>query len=421
LATNTNRILNITLHGATLGARFVFIFFLAKYLEPAAVGYYGLFTAAVGYSIYFVGLDYYTYVTREILKTPKELQGLLLKSQASLSGLLYLIFTPIIVAVLLQYSGWPQYLFPWFLPILLLEHFNQEIYRLLIALSEQITASIILFIRQGSWALAAVALMTLDPSSRQLQIVMALWVAAGLAAAITALWKILKLRMGGWRSSLDWAWVRRGVVVSVAFLLATLSLRGIQTFDRYWLEALGGIEIVGAYVLFFGVASTLLTFLDAGIFAFTYPILIKLHQSQEYGIVHKKVNQMYLLTAVLSTGFAFVSWFLLPYLLLWIDNPVYVESIDLYAWLLSAMVINALSMVPHFALYAQGRDKPIIQSHIAALFVFVGATWALSESLSMMAVPIGLNLSFVVILAWKAIAYKRLTVDNTESSAQHSI
>lgn len=223
--------------------------------------------------------------------------------------------------------------------------------------------------------------------------------------------------MGGWRSSLDWGWIKRGVVVSVAFLLATLSLRGIQTFDRYWLEALGGIESVGAYVLFFGVASTLLTFLDAGIFAFTYPALIKLHQSQEYSIAHRKVNHMYVLTVVLSAGFAWVSWFLLPYLLLWIDNPIYVESIDLYVWLLSAMVINALSMVPHFALYAQGCDKPIIQSHIAALFVFVTATWALSKSLSMMAVPIGLNLSFIVILVWKVIAYEKLTKDNTKTSA----
>ncbi len=408
MATNKTRLLNIGLHGTTLGTRFLFIFFLAKYLDPAAVGYYGLFTATVGYSLYFVGLDFYTYVTREILKTPNDLRGRLLKGQAALSGTLYLIFLPIAFALLLQYTGWPKYLFFWFLPILLLEHFNQEMSRLLVALSEQIAASSILFIRQGSWALAIVALMAWAPSSRHLHAVMVLWAVAGVASALVAIWKLKKLRMGGWHSSLDWHWIRQGITVSTAFLLATLALRGIQTFDRYWLEALGGIEIVGAYVLFFGIAGTLLTFLDAGIFAFTYPVLIKLHQTRETDLACAKVRQMLYLTVFLSAGFALVSLFLLPYLLLWINKPVYLEAINLYPWLLSTMIINAISMVPHYALYARGYDKPIIYSHITALIAFLIATWTLSTRYSVLAVPIGLNLSFAVILVWKTIAYRQL-------------
>lgn len=408
MATNKNRLINIGLHGTTLGTRFLFIFFLAKYLDPAAVGYYGLFTATIGYSLYFVGLDFYTYVTREILKTPNNKRGTLLKSQASLSGVLYLIFSPIALALLLKYSGWPEYLLLWFLPILLLEHFNQEISRLLIALSEQITASVILFIRQGSWALGIVALMAWQPSSRQLPAVMALWAVAGVAAALVAIWKLKSLRMGGWQSALDWQWIKKGIVISTAFLLATLALRGIQTFDRYFLEALGSIETVGAYVLFFGVAGTLLTFLDAGVFAFTYPALIKHHQAQENDIAHSKFKQMLGITILLSIGFAFTSWLLLPILLSWIGNPIYLNSISLYPWLLSAMTINAVSMPSHFALYARGHDKPIIQSHIAAMLAFILVTWLLSDQFSILAVPIGLNFSFAVILAWKSIAYWKL-------------
>lgn len=73
-----------------------------------------------------------------------------------------------------------------------------------------------------------------------------------------------------------------------------------------------------------------------------------------------------------------------------------------------AMIINSISMVPHFALYARGCDKPIIQSHMAALIAFLGTTWALSKSYPILAVPIGLNLSFALILIWKAVAYKNL-------------
>ena len=114
MATNKIRLLNIALHGATLSTRFLFIFFLAKYLDPALVGYYGLFTATIGYSLYFVGLDFYTYVTREILKTQNSQRGQLLKCQAALSGVLYILFLPIAYSILLPYSGWPNYLFIWF-------------------------------------------------------------------------------------------------------------------------------------------------------------------------------------------------------------------------------------------------------------------------------------------------------------------
>lgn len=407
MATNTDRLLNIGMQGATLGARFLFIFFLAKYLDPASVGYYGLFTAAVGYSLYFVGLDFYTYATREIVKTPNEQRGCLLKGQAALSGLLYLLFLPVAL-VMLHYSGWPDAMLFWFFPILVLEHFNQEMSRLLVALSEQVAASVVLFIRQGSWALVTVALMTWNPSSRQLRNIFVFWAVAGLAAAAAGVWKLRKLCIGGWRNALDWHWIWRGIGVSAAFLLATLALRGIQTFDRYWLESLGGIEIVAAYVLYFGVSSTLLTFLDAGLFAFTYPVLIQLHHAQETDVAHARVRQMLGLTILLSAGFSLISWLLLPYLLYWINKPVYSGAIDLYPWLLLAMIINAVGMVPHYALYARGHDRPIVHSHIAALIVFVLVTWAFSGHFSATAVPIGLNFSFVVILVWKAVAYMQL-------------
>ncbi|WP_149334313.1 lipopolysaccharide biosynthesis protein [Halopseudomonas laoshanensis] len=402
-----SRIFNIGVQGATLATRFLLIFFLAKFLDPALVGYYGLFTVAIAYSLYLVGLDFYIYVSRELLKATSEKRGTLLKGQALLSLFLYMIFLPVALLVL-SHSDLPKQLVWWFFPILVLEHLNQEIYRLLIALSEPVSASMLLFIRQGSWALLLVALMSWDPLSRHLQTVMVLWGVAGLGAAVAGVWKIRTLNLGGWRQTVDLHWVRKGIAVSAGFLLATLALRGINTFDRYWLEYLNGIEVVAAYVLYFGVAGTLLTFLDAGLFAFNYPVLIKLNHEQKHDVAHEIVRKMLFLTVLASAIFAVVSWLLLPYLLVWIDNSVYSGAIRLYPYLLLAMTINALSMVPHYALYARGQDRPIIRSHVAALFVFVLATWIASKYSPVFAVPMGLVFSFAVILAWKGVAYAQL-------------
>ena len=287
MTTNTIRALNVGLRIGTAGVRFLFLFFLAKCLEPALVGYYGIFVATVGYALYVVGIDFYVYVSREIIKIPADHRGKLLKSQAALVGALYLTLLPLSLLILLR-SDWPGYLMWWFAPILVLEHFNQEMSRLLIALSEQLTSSVILFVRQGSWATVAILAMMLDYDLRNLEMIMMLWAVAGVIAATVAIWKLKQLKTEGWSLPIDWVWVKKGVFIGSAFLLATLALRGVQTFDRYWLEALEGIEIVGAYVLFFGVASSLLLFLEAAIFSFAYPVLIEHSHKDEIQHIRKK-------------------------------------------------------------------------------------------------------------------------------------
>jgi len=411
LTNNSTKLINIGLRGLTLTTRFLFIFFLAKYLDPSMVGYYGLFTVTVGYAMYFVGLDFYTYVSREIVKTPPEQRGQLLKGQMTLSGLLYLVFTPIGLLLILK-SGWPLYLVWWFLPILLLEHFNQEVSRLLIALSQQLTSSVILFVRQGSWAIAIIALMYLETDTRNLRTVMWLWASAGVVSACIGIWKIKQLKTQGWQLPVNWAWIKQGIAVSTAFLIATLALRGIQTFDRYWLEAIGSIEIVGAYVLLIGIASTLLTFLDAAVFAFAYPNLIQLNHQNNHTEAKKQVQVLLTQTIVLCAFFSAVSMALMPYLLDWINNPIYQGAAHWYPWLLLAMVINAISMVPHYALYARGIDKPIICSHIAALLGFVVVNLISTNAFGSTAILLGLNSAFLIILVWKGLAYFQLMNNN---------
>lgn len=398
------RLLNIGLRFATLAVRFLFVFFLARYLDAASVGYYGIFTATVGYGLYVVGMDYYVFTTREILNTPRADAGRLLKGQAALAGLLYLVVFPAAL-FLLHLADWPGHLMWWFFPILFLEHFSQEMSRLFIALSEQITASVILFIRQGSWAIAIVALMVCSRESRNLDAVMALWTCAGVAAAALGIWKLRRLEMGGWRCPVDWGGVKKGVFVSGIFLLATLALRGIQTVDRYWLEALGGIEMVGAYVLFTGVAGAMMVFLDAGVFSFAYPALIGHHLKKEHDLLHAKVQRMFFQTLAFSLAFGAVSWLLLPHLLDWVGNPLYKHAIGLYPWILGATLVNAIGLVPHYALYALGRDKSIVHSHLAALPVFGLFTWALASVYPIVAVPAGLLAAFAFILVWKTLAY----------------
>ncbi|HDL8116157.1 TPA: oligosaccharide flippase family protein, partial [Yersinia enterocolitica] len=66
------KILSIGLRLFTLFIKFVFILFLAKYFTPEDVGRFGYVTAAIGYLIYFVGFEFYTYSCRELIKEKRE-------------------------------------------------------------------------------------------------------------------------------------------------------------------------------------------------------------------------------------------------------------------------------------------------------------------------------------------------------------
>lgn len=407
VASHRIRILNIALRLGTLGSRFLFIFFLARFLEPAQLGLYGLLTATVGYSLYLLGFDFYTFTTREVLKRERQEWGGLLKDQGVLSLLLYAIFIPLLSMIFIK-GLLPWHLFGWFFALLILEHLNQEIGRLLIAISEQLWASALLFVRQGTWAIAVIALMTLQPSTRSLDYVFCMWTAAGLIAVLTGTSRLMNLGIGGWQKKMDWNWIATGLKVSVPFLVATLAVRGVFTLDRYWLQSLGGLEVVGAYVLFMGISGTLMAFLDAGVFAFSYPGLISAHHKQQPDVFRQNMHSLLIQTAMLSLAFAAVSLLLLSPLLDWLGNPIYAQQRYLYPWLLVAMILNALSMVPHYALYAQGIDRPIIHSHLASLLVFVGATWLFAPHWPLLAVPLGLCAAVAVVLAWKAWAFLKV-------------
>lgn len=398
--------MNVGLRTLTLATRFALFFILAKYLDAAALGYYGLFTAAVGYALLCFGLDLYVYTTRELVRVERAKQGRLLKNQAALVGIIYLLLAPATLLIL-PWAGLPPGLIWWFLPILILEHLNQEIFRLLVMLSRQLTASVLLFIRQGSWAIAVATLMAVSEDARNLQFVISVWAVAGALAALAGLWTLHTMRLGGWREVVDWAWIRKGIAVSSAFLIATVSLRAIQTVDRFWLQDLAGIEVVGAYVLFLGASGALNAFLDAAIFSFRYPQLVVLG-SENFDEMHRKTRTMALHTLAACVLFALVSALAFPTLLRWIGRELYIAQIDLYYWVLAARIVDSLAMVPHYALYALGRDRSIIASHIAALPAFLVTTLALTQVSGPYAVPIGVLVAMLVVFLWKSTAYLKI-------------
>lgn len=403
-----SRVINLFLRVLTLLSKFLIVVFLARFLSPESVGLYGLFVVTISYTLYLLGFDFYTFSSRDILKHDQTIWGRLFKSQLVFFCLTYLIVLPL--SLLLFFNGYLpfEYVF-YFLLLLVLEHINQEFSRLLIVLSEQLYASIALFFRSGLWCLLVMTWMWLSPESRELHTVFVFWIGGGVLAALIGVWRCYSLRVSGWRDSVDWSWIKRGLSVAIPLLISTLALRGIFTLDRYLFESLVSLEILGAYTLFMGLGNALMSFLDAGVFMYAYPKLIRLHKEQNYIEFSKEMKQLAVLTVGFCVVFAIGSSIVLPIILQWLGNAVYVHNQNLFWSLLLVMTLYAVSMVPHYGLYARDKDKPLIYTHIIGFTVFIFSVYLISKYNEFWAVPFSLNIAFLIIFIMKMWAYWRIS------------
>lgn len=402
------KVLNVGLRGVTLVVRFALVFVLAFYLPPTEVGLYGLVGATVSYALYFVGFDFYTYSTRDLLGRPKGDWAGLLLSQGALFLLLYATVLPLAL-FLFVFGFLPWWLAGWVLVLIVSEHLGQEISRLAVAMGRPLFASIMLFVRQGLWAIIFIGLLWWKPEYRSLEALVVFWCAG---SALSVLFGGLLFRAIEWRSGalrLDISWISRGIRVAFPLLTATLALRAIMTVDRYAFEALNGAELLGAYTLFMGMAGAMLAFMDAGVFSFLYPKMISHHNSNDLPgfYAERAVLKRHTLiwTAVLVLGGALVG----PWLFLLLPEAIYFDHWPLFVGILGGMGIFVVGMVPHYSLYSLSHDKPIIWSHVVGLLVFLLTISVVKTMSPEWSVVIAFAVASLVIGVFKQVSFVRVS------------
>ncbi|WP_212796983.1 hypothetical protein [Pseudomonas sp. St316] len=400
------RLINLNIRAATLVSKFALIFFMAKYLDAKDVGIYGLVAATIGYAIYLVGFEFYNYSTREIIGSDPDLLYGYLKDQLVLYALAYLFVFPVVVIFFSSGFIAFEYIY-WFGFLLVVEHLAQELNRVLVAVSQQMLASVVLFVRSGIWCLLVILIMFLSPTTRNLNFVFALWFLGCLLALFIGLWGLRSYNGSSFFKPVNWLWIKKGLRLVWPLLIASLCMRGIFTIDRYWVERVAGLDVLGAYVLYIGMATAVLSFLDAAVIVFYYPKLILSAKAKDY---HQfSVNMRGLNFNVIGfTVFLSAACYLFGWgMALWLEKAVYVEYFYILKWLILAIALYSLSMIPHVGLYALHKDSHIFFSQVGGLIVFLVSYFAMrmADLDGVSAVLWGMCNAFAMIFIWKSLAY----------------
>lgn len=402
------RLLNIGLRGITLASKFALLLVLAKYLEPSSVGLYGLIVVTVAYGMYPLGFEFYTYSTREVIKANVDVKGQYLKSQIAFHGWLYLLIAPLFILIF-YFELLPWYVAPWFFVLLITEHSNQELMRMLVAIQKPLMATFVLFIRHGLWALIIALLFVYVPETRSIESVLIAWSISGVLSFIVAMWQTKIAITKGWGLPIDRIWVKRGVKIALPMFLGTMSLNFISTLDRYWFESLVGSDALGAYVFYMAITAAAVSFIDAGVFAFIYPAMVAATGAEDretFGVLLKK---MFYQAFFLAITFAFLIIIFIDFLLILVDKSIYFEMKGLLYPLLLMMVIQVVSYVPNYALYTQNSDRAIITSNILSSVVFILSVNSLILWNQMLAIPVALICVYFFLLVYKYYSYYRLS------------
>jgi len=398
------RLINVTLRVFTMGSKFILIFALARLLTPSDVGLYGLITATVSFSILLIGADYYTYSQRELLARPLQQWSFVIQHQIKALFILYIVFIPIhFLIFIMGFIDWKYAV--WFFLLLVVEHISQEIYRLLVAMHKQLIASWVFFIRFGSWVFLLLPLMYFNVQYQNLETLFSVWMMGSLLSIIVGSVAIKKILPGWDRVKTDYAWLKKGFKVGGLFLVSTLCFKALLTFDRYSVEALGSIEMLGVYVFYIGIVMSAFSLLEPAVFSFLYPRMLQAYQAKDTTKYQKLLKELVVSTVGVSVVLALVIWYATPLIILWIDKPIYSYFLSAFIYIIFAGFLYAIGHIPHYALYAMKEDKWIVSAHITAVAIFFTALTLLQYKSGIKVVALALLFSFGWVALVKTVGY----------------
>lgn len=342
-----------------LASRFLLIFFLALYLSPSDVGLYGLIAATVAYAVYFLGLDIYTFTTRSIIQA----QPVSWRNKVCSHNIFLLIVLAVVSPILLGlfFLGLlPWEVAVWFYLILWSEHWGMEIDRLLVAMSNQFAASLIILIRQAALPTILIPLLFFVPATRSIELVFFGWSFFNVMAVLVGMYLVRKTAPAGPTHGVDWEWILRGSLVALPFLIGTLCLRLMFTADRQLVAIFSGLEVLGAYTLAMTVAGGVSSLISVGVHQFTYPRLVLSAGMQDLIQFRSVLSKLWRQTAIIVCVSFIVVVLFHQWVLSFLDDEVY----QAFGWVMPAAVgavgVYNLSLVPHNALYALHADRAIL-------------------------------------------------------------
>lgn len=406
IALNKDRLLSTSLRLISLASKLLLISFLAKNLTTSEVSIYGNFAALVGFSVTLLGMEIYQYSLRlyagECLEKRVEIMRKHLSVLVTIGGILL----PLALYIA-WLSGVPVQLLAYFAVIAILELLTQEQFRFLIASDRQVSASIILFLRSALWIIAYILLEYFELIQHDLTNLFTCWIFSNLIAVFYGIKKVDIIIVNNVTIKYDVSEWKRQLKVGLGFFVTAILSKIMFTFDRTLIVKNYDENTAAVYMLNIGVAMGVLSLVEASKLSFEFPKIISVVKSKNHNEIKKYITKSMFETALYTALLCVVIYNLYPFLLNYIGRAEYGSGEQALKYLLLAIFFYCVSVIPHYYLYAQQRDKTllIVQGLSTVVFIFFGYFMSINSVQD--GVPIAIFAALTIQLVMKTVLWWR--------------
>jgi O-antigen/teichoic acid export membrane protein len=411
-----NRLVNISIRVSTLLIRFVFIFTLAKLVDVEIVALYGLILATISFAVMLLGADFYIYAQREMLQRDKLEWYWVISQQIYAQAGLCILFLPLVFLLFIfKILSW-EVLVLFFL-LLIFEHISQEINRILVAMHQQIQASIILLIRKALWMLPVMFFIHSNNDFAKIDFILWAWVAGCFLSIIIGIKNIKANITFPSLPAVDFIWIKSGFKLAGMLLISTLCIKGLTTFDKYAIEILGNLELLGVYVLYMTIVFGTFSFLEPAVYSFLYPTLLSSYHKKDHNLFNKTFKELIYSTIFIGTLLSLFIYLFTPFLLNWIDKEEYINSLNILHTLIIVGFISNLGYIPHYYLYSANAYNWIIYPRIFSLIIFFVTIYFIERENILETVSYALLAAYLSILLIKMLGYFKIKYEGGNTNA----
>jgi O-antigen/teichoic acid export membrane protein len=394
---------NLILRGFAIAGRFLVLIGIGKYLSESDLGTYGLFYSTIILSLYFIGLDFYTFTTREIIAADPADRLRIIRNQFVFHLLSYLVILPVLLPVFF-FQIVPFEFMVWFYFVLIFEHLSQEFFRIFIALSRSVFANFISFIRSGLWVIVLGVLWMLQVQSMiSLRVILIAWAAgAALSVVIPVFYLrfILNTPLPPFR--IEWRWMKHGLITALPFFTGSVCYKIIEHANRYYIDFFQGKELVGIFTFYAGIANIVSVIVNTAVIIVVYPKLYEYYINQNWPKYKEEQRRFYrqVLLLSLSSGLL-LALVIYPIITVTGKSASFLPNITAYYYLIIANIVLNISLIPHFILYVQKKDITIMNITLAGMIINLIINYFLIRTYGIDGAAVAMILSFIFIAVGK--------------------
>lgn len=382
-----------------ISGKFLLVFLLTKNISLEFQGEYTLVNTNIALLIIFLGLDFYIFSNRLIVKNPAELIFILKNSLAFYTST-YIMFIPILI-ILVYYGLVPPEIAVLFFFLVISEHFSQELFRIYIALESVVIANFLFFLRTGAWSLPISIYLLLDKNSAlTLSSILSVWLLFSLFSVVLGLFYMPNIKEFR-KEKIDKKWIYQGVRVGFMMFISTIFLKIIEYSDRYFINYFLGKKELGVYAFYYQFSNIINVVIFTLYISYSYPKILKSVYDKNFIGLKKEKKGLLRNTLIIVVLFFIFSLTLLPFILEVVDKNDLTSNIDVIYILIFAALFFNLSFASHFVLVAEEKEKLIIKASLIACICNVTLNLILIPKIGIYGSAIALLISSFVLFALK--------------------